>query len=242
MLKNPISLVPSSIKPFSTDYNCPLKEINVKKYNVIIDGDTENDRIYLNLGYDNHREYDSSFFLNSKDALELGMKLIQYSHKATSTHEKYVRSKDWINKLKEFVKNKMITDIGIKCVSTFSDDPEDSLFGSLVLQIYYITRTGYSDEAIVVSDIIGNKSYNYFDEIIEKLKNEYDVENIFIDSDGYKKFKTILDNKLNKWIEKTKRPQPLTQKVDTMIPNNLKDGVKDIADRVITKIKETKTE
>lgn len=233
------SFIPSPIKPFTTNYNCPISEdINVRKYNVTIDGDTENDRVYMNLGYDGKRQYDCSFFLESKDAFELGQKLIHYSQKATITHKDYIRSKDWINKLTELIQNKIVTDIGIKCISVFSDDPEDSLFGTIVLQVYYITKMNNSDEAIILSDGLTDKDYTYFDELIEKFKTEYEIENVFIDTDGYKKLKSRINDKLNKWLQKTQSKTTPRHDIQTMLPNNLKDGVKDIADRVIDKLKE----
>lgn len=114
----------------------------------------------------------------------------------------------------------------------------DSLFGTIVLQVYYITKMNNSDEAIILSDGLADKDYTYFDKLIKKFKTEYEIENVFIDTDGYKKLKSRINDKLNKWLQKTQSKVTPRHDIQTMLPNNLKDGVKDIADRVIDKLKE----
>lgn len=230
-----ISYVPDETKPFKANYDCPISDqINVKQYNVTIDADSENNQVYLNLGYDHNRQYDCSFFLEAEDAFKLANKLLSYASTAITNNNQLRLSQCWIDGLVKLLKNKAIIDIGIKCIRLYSDDPEDSLFGNLVLQIYYTTKySNEIEEAIIVSDNMRDKQEDYFEEVERILKEEYKVENVFIDKDGFKFLIQSMEIKLNKWIKKNKKKNPPKQYIEPMIPNNLKDSVRDIANRVM---------
>lgn len=236
--------VPKDIKPFHTDYKCPIsKEINVNKYNITIDGDVENNQIYLNLGYDNNTQYDCSFFLDAHDAIDLANRLAKYALDTLLNHNLIDYSKNWVHTLEILLRNKVVNAIDIKCVKLFTDDPEDTLFGTMVLRIYY-TSTEISNEvasATIVSENMRDKKEDYFKEIKRKLKEEYGVKNVNVDEDGFVFLLQSMEIKLNKWIKKNKaKAAQNNNKVEPMIPNDLKDSVKDIADRVIEKINKDK--
>ena len=236
--------VPRDIKPFHTDYKCPIsKEINVNKYNITIDGDVENNQIYLNLGYDNNTQYDCSFFLDAHDAIDLANRLAEYALDTLLNHNLIDYSKNWVHTLEILLRNKVVNAIDIKCVKLFTDDPEDTLFGTMVLRIHY-TSTEISNEvasATIVSENMRDKKEDYFKEIKRKLKEEYGVKNVNVDEDGFVFLLQSMEIKLNKWIKKNKaKSEHNNNKVEPMIPNDLKDSVKDIADRVIEKINKDK--
>lgn len=236
--------VPKDIKPFHTDYDCPIsEEINVNKYNITIDGDVENNQIYLNLGYDNNTQYDCSFFLDAHDAMNLANKLAHYALDTILNNNLIEYSKNWVHTLEILLRNKVVNAIDIKCVKLFTDDPEDTLFGTMVLRIHY-TSTGIFDKvasATIVSENMRDKKEDYFEEIERKLKEEYGVKNVNVDKDGFVFLLQSMEIKLNKWIKKNKaKAAQNNNKVETMIPNDLKDSVKDIADRVIEKINKDK--
>lgn len=242
MNKNIKSFIPSETKPFTANYNCPISDqINVKQYNVIIDADIENNQVYLNLGYDKNKQYDCSFFLNSEDAYKLANALSRY---ASITKDKYTLleySKHWTNTLITLLKNKTILNIEIKCIRLFTDDPEDSLFGTLVLEIQYITKyLSETEKAIILSENMRDKQENYFEKVEKILKEKYNIQNIFIDKDGFKCLIQSMEIKLNKWIKANKKKNPPKQKIESMIPNDLKDDLKNISNRVISKLNENK--
>lgn len=233
-----ISFIPKETKPFYTEYDCPISDqINVKKYNVIIDSDIENDQVYLNLGYDHNEQYDCSFFLNSMDAFELADKLLNYACISMNKYRILERSKEWINTLKIYLQSHSIDFLMIKCQRLYTDDPEDTLFGTLVLKIGYHLKSSSDDtykSAYIVSDNIRDKKEIYFEEVKNKLQ-ELEIDTLDIDTEGFKFLYKAMQKKLDKWIDKNK-DNSNQQEIPTMLPNNLKDSVQEVANRVIEKL------
>lgn len=237
-----LDFVPKSYSPKNKDYNCAISdEINVKVYNTLIDSDFETNQVYLNLGYDNDERYDSSFFFNAEDALELGNELISSAISAINNHSIYIQSENFKNNLIQLIKLKQVKYLLIRFDRLFTDNPEDSMFGTMVLYIEYKLKDDTMIEAIVLSDNMRNKNENWVDILVDELKNRYKVEIVDIDSTNWKFLWKSMEIKFNNWVKKNKSnrdyKEPVSQ-YQSMLPNNLRDSVKDIADRVMEKIKE----
>ena len=128
--------VPEIKKPFVTTYDCPIpEELNIKKYNVIIDSDPIDNHVYLDLGYDNRDEYSSAFYLTSSQAIELGKQLMEYGVNALCKHSDYNTGEMQCNMLRNLVKSKMVEEIEIKPIKLFTMDVDDSLFGGMIVYV-----------------------------------------------------------------------------------------------------------
>lgn len=235
------NFIPNPNTIIKEDFNCPIsEEINVKQYNVLIDSDFMNNQVYLNMGYDHNREYDSSFYLSSEDAYKLGEQLMQIATKNMNDNIIIKRSNNWRNNLINLLQNSKIYSISIGFKRLYTKDPEDNLFGLFVLNISYSLKEDnrYTIQAQILSDDMKNKDETYCDELEEQLKLS-DIPIIAINKLAYKNLLHEMNDILNNWMKENKTDTPPKQEIHPMIPNNLQDQVKDIADRVMKKIHET---
>ena len=235
------NFIPSTNTIIKQDFNCPIsKEINVKQYNVLIDSDFMNNQVYLNMGYDHNKEYDSSFYLSSEDAYKLGEQLMQIATKNMNDNIIIKRSNTWRSNLRDLLLNSEVYSISIDFKRLYTKDPEDSLFGLFELHISYnlLQDSSYVIQASILSDDMKDKDENYCDSIEEQLEL-LDVPIITINKIAYKNLLHEMNKIMNDWMEENKTDTPPRQEIHPMIPNNLQDQVKDIADRVMKKIHET---
>ena len=228
------SYIPKQNKPYNTRYKCPIsKEKKIKKYSIIIDGDFENNQVYLNLGYDNKEEYDSSFFLTPQDAKALGDKLIEYSEYVEREHDKFRDSRKLITELKRQIKKKEISSIKIKCIGIYCTDIHDTLFGTLILNIQIKKINDDINLSFrYLSDSISDKTESYFTDIYSKLKSS-GIEDVYVDIDEYKKCYNIIKSEKDKLSN-----QP--QKISPMIPRTASDNLQSLVKNVQSKLKEKK--
>ena len=111
-LNRPYNFVPEKIIPMTRHINCPVsEEIKVNKYKVLTDGDFINDTIYLELGYDDKSEYDSSFFLKSSDLRTLATNLLTLADAVEARHKLYSISREWLDGIKKQLQDGYIISI-----------------------------------------------------------------------------------------------------------------------------------
>lgn len=227
------SFVPKQNKPYTTKYKCPVsEEINVEKYRITIDGDFENNQIYLNLGYDNKEEYDSSFFLSPQDAKALGHKLLEYSEYVEREHDKFKDSRKLIKELKKQIKKKEISSVKIKCIGIYCTDIHDTLFGTLILDIHIGRINDINFSFRYLSDSISDKTESYFSDIYSELKSS-GIEDVYVDIDKYQKCYKIIKSEKDKLSNQS-------QKVSPMIPRTASDDLQSLVRNVQSKLKEKK--
>lgn len=201
--------VPEIKKPFVTTYDCPIpEELNIKKYNVIIDSDPIDNHVYLDLGYDNRDEYNSAFYLTSSQAIELGKQLMEYGVNALCEHSDYNMGEMQCNMLRNLVESKMVEEIEIKPIKLFTMDVDDSLFGRMIVDVSYrSTICGTPKSFTVLSQPIDTDNVSYIEDI-KKYLEEHNVSVIKIDDLQYDFLRGSICTLRKKWLKAHKGKNP----------------------------------
>lgn len=184
--------IPKLGKPQNRKFNCPIEdEINVSQYRVLVDRDIENGQVYLNLGYDDMVEYDSSFFLSYKDARELGKLLMDAADESYRGRAILDAGKKEVESLVTDLKAHNVFKLNITPISLYCEDPEDSFFGSMIILIEYSLKddTNKLNKFMVISDNFGSNDKTKYDNVVDTLTNEYKVPHASFD---IKKFKYLV--------------------------------------------------
>ena len=225
--------VPEIKKPFVTTYDCPIpEELNIKKYNVIIDSDPIDNHVYLDLGYDNRDEYNSAFYLTSSQAIELGKQLMEYGVNALCEHSDYNTGETQCNMLRNLVKSKMVEEIEIKPIKLFTMDVDDSLFGRMIVDISYrSTQYDISKSFTVLSQPIDTDDVSYIDNL-KKYLEEHSVQSIKIDDLQYDFLCDSICTLRKKWLKAHKGKSP--ERKEYMKP---REDLAQLAQATIDKIK-----
>lgn len=229
--------VPKPFNPNNRMFECPIKDdINVSRYRVLVDQDMENNQVYLNLGYDDKVEYDSSFFLSYKDAAELGRLLTTAATAAYQGHAVLNGGKKEVEQLISDIKAHNVYSLYISPLSLYCDDPEDSFFGSMVIHIEYDLKDkiGTFNNFRIVSDNYGPKDETKYDHSAEVLKDEYKLVKVEI---GVEKFKYLLKRISKKYAEYVVRNKASNNPSSKMTPKDNKD-IAAMAHDIVEKIKQ----
>ena len=194
--------VPEIKKPFVTTYDCPIpEELNIKKYNVIIDSDPIDNHVYLDLGYDNRDEYNSAFYLTSSQAIELGKQLMEYGVNALCKHSDYHTGEMQCNMLRNLVKSKMVEEIEIKPIKLFTMDVDDSLFGRMIVYVSYKSTIYDTQKSFtVLSQPIDTDNVSYIEDL-KKYLEEHEVSFIKIDDLQYEFLRSSICTLRKKWLK-----------------------------------------
>lgn len=201
--------VPEVKKPFVTTYDCPIpEELKIKNYNIIIDSDPVDNRVYLELGYDGRDEYSSAFYLTSSQAAELGKQLMEYGIHALCEHSDYTTGEMQCNMLRNLVKSKMVEEIEIKPIKLFTMDVDDSLFGRMIVDISYRSTIYDTPKSFtVLSQPIDTDNVSYIEDL-KKYLEEHNVSVIKIDDLQYDFLRGSICTLRKKWLKAHKGKNP----------------------------------
>lgn len=131
-------LVPKEGKQFSITYDCPMpEELNIKKYNILIDSDPVDNQIYLELGYDKKNEYTSAYYLSPEHALEIGMHMVEIANNIIKQNLIYEKGAMEYEMLESYIAADLVDEIEFKPLKLYTKDVEDSLFGRMIIYVYY---------------------------------------------------------------------------------------------------------
>lgn len=169
------------------EFNCTIEELDTKKYRFDIDQDPSNGIIYLNIGYDNLKEYDSPVYLTYSDAIDLAKTLLDYANKAYSNICNSEYASRFIKDLKENLDNKKVDWIKIYPISLAD---QDNFPGCMVFDISYIERLKCHKYSKHNARII---SYDYRLTENDNYKLDDYLENIFKDRYSISKVKLFKD-------------------------------------------------
>lgn len=218
-LNRPYDFVPEKIIPMTRHINCPVsEEIKVDKYKVLTDGDFINDTIYLELGYDDKSEYDSSFFLKSSDLRTLATNLLSLADAVESRHKLYSISREWLDDIKKQLQDGYIKSLHIYPKYIYCTDIHDDLFSTIVFEVGY-TKTDDNEykSALVLSDsmIMNNEDYLLLQR--KELFQKYPQLTVEIDNNKFKKLmKKIHDYKVDQ-LQPTVEPMKPKASVQDLI-------------------------
>ena len=171
--------LPKIKKPFSVKYDCPMpEELNIKKYDILIDSDPIDNQIYLELGYDNKGEYSSAYYLSPEHAMEIG-----------------------------YIKSDLIDEIEFKPLRLFTQDVEDSLFGRMVISIYYKSeKLNIEKSFTILSNQIDTDTQKPLDEIIDFYKDH--IKDVKVDDISYNYLQDSMITLRKKWLKYHKGKNP----------------------------------
>ena len=171
------SYVPIIKKPFNTTYDCPMpEELNIKKYNILIDSDPIDNHIYLDLGYDNRDEYNSAFYLTPNQAIELGNQLMEYGIHTLTQHDEYNIGTMQSSILRNLIDAKAVEEIEITPIKLFTMDVDDSLFGRMIVDVSYkSTIYDTSVSFTMLSQPIDTDNISYIDDLKKYLEEHDDI-------------------------------------------------------------------
>lgn len=209
IIKSSISYVPEIKKPLAITYDCPIpEELNIKKYNILIDSDPIDNHVYLDLGYDNRDEYNSAFYLTSSQAIELGKQLMEYGVNALCEHSDYNIGEMQCNMLRNLVESKMVEEIEIKPIKLFTMDVDDSLFGRMIIDISYKSTIYDTPKSFtVLSQPIDTDNISYIEDL-KKYLEEHEVSSIKIDDLQYNFLCDSICTLRKKWLKAHKGKTP----------------------------------
>lgn len=203
------SYVPIIKKPFNTTYDCPMpEELNIKKYNILIDSDPIDNHIYLDLGYDNRDEYNSAFYLTPTQAIELGNQLIEYGIHTLTQHDEYNMGSMQSSILRNLINAKAVEEIEIIPIKLFTMDVDDSLFGRMIVDVSY--KSTIYDTPVsftMLSQPIDTDNVSYIDDL-KKYLEEHDVSVIKIDDLQYDFLCDSICTLRKKWLKSHKSKTP----------------------------------
>lgn len=226
--------VPKHIYPEMKDFDVPKdvsEVIHVEKYNVLVDGDSLDDKVYLNMGYDNKTEYDSSFFLTADDAYKLGEMLIKKSSAVLNASIVKARSEIFMYEFKKRLLLNEVVDVAITFLNPYTLNPEDTNFGKFIVRVEYSTE---SDEDMIGCELVSDDMMDtdtsdravlerfIYDKLkLYNVKNAcvYDIENLLKNID-------MLRKKRSSYIRKD-------QEVNEMLPREATDGLLDAANKFL---------
>lgn len=219
-LNRPYDFVPEKIIPMTRHINCPVsEEIKVNKYKVLTDGDFINDTIYLELGYDDKSEYDSSFFLKSSDLRTLATNLLTLADAVEARHKLYSISREWLDGIKKQLQDGYIKSLHIYPKYIYCTDIHDDLFSTIVFEVGY-TKTDDNDykSALVLSDSMIMNTKDYLLLQTRNLQEKYPQLSVLeIDNNKFKKLmKKIHDYKVDQ-LQPTVEPMKPKASVQDLI-------------------------
>lgn len=183
--------VPFKVKPTESQFNCPMKEeFNVDHYRVLLDGDINNNTIYIQFGYDDNTDYDSGFFLTAENALKLANSIIDKTQQVTKSYNTLSKANIFIQYLEVLLSNDVITNITILPKGAYVDDPSDTMFGSMIMEVSYTIKDKRTFKMKLVSEPYKYKDLLKYENISKELKEKYkSLETVVFDN---KKFQSIL--------------------------------------------------
>lgn len=219
-LNEPYNFIPEKNLPLIQYIKCPVsKEIKVDKYKVLSDGDFINNTIYLELGYDDKVEYDSSFFINSLDIKNLATHLFALADSIDKNHRLYTISREWLDGIKKELKNGYINALYIYPKYIYCTDIHDDLFSTIVFEVGYtkIDDDTYKSALILSNSMIMNTE-DYLLLETKDLKEKYpSLSNIEIDNNKFKKLmKKIHEYKIDQ-LQPTVEPMKPKATVQDLI-------------------------
>lgn len=193
--------VPKTITPYHKDIKCAISEkIDTENYNVTIDSDPVENIVYLELGYDNDENFDSAFYINTKQAYYLGLKLMNIARDTGCENELVEKAKYFVNTLKLLITYNLLKELEIEFDHLYTTDPEDSLFGTMIINIKYTDINNNSYEASILSDNMMRVESDEYDDLEEKLHTEYNIEKVSVNNIKFKLMKKTLDRSRDDWL------------------------------------------
>ena len=200
--------LPKIKKPFSVKYDCPMpEELNIKKYDILIDSDPIDNQIYLELGYDNKGEYSSAYYLSPEHAMEIGMKLIELASSTIKQNSIYEDGNTEYKILESYIKSDLIDEIEFKPIRLFTQDVEDSLFGRMVISIYYKSeKLNIEKSFTILSNQIDTDTQKPLDEIIDFYKDH--IKDVKVDDISYNYLQDSMITLRKKWLKYHKGKNP----------------------------------
>lgn len=230
--------VPKTIAPYHKDIKCAISEkIDTKNYNVTIDSDPVENMVYLELGYDNDENFDSAFYINTKQAYDLGLRLMTIAKDTGYENELVEKAKYFVNTLKLLITHNLLKELEIEFDHLYTTDPEDSLFGTIVINVKYVDIYGNSNEASILSDNMMKVEPDEYDNLEEKLHTKYNIEKVSVNNIKFKLIKKTLDRSRDDWlhtsnsknVEIKSRPapkcyQPVEELAKSILSNIKKEG------------------
>lgn len=216
----PYNFVPNKIIPLTRYIKCPVsEEIKVDNYKILTDGDFINDTIYLELGYDDKSEYDSSFFIKSSDLRTLATNLLTLADTIESGYKLYNISRQWLDGIKKQLQEGHIRSLHIFPKYIYCADIHDNLFSTIVFEVGY-TRIDDKEykSALVLSDSMIMNTEDYLLLQTKDLKDKYPQLSVLeIDNNKFKKLmKKIHEYKIDQ-LQPTVEPMKPKASVQDLI-------------------------
>lgn len=228
--------VPKVSAPTNRMYNCPIKEdTGVSRYRVLVDQDIENNQVYINLGYDDKTEYDSSFFLSIQDARDLGKLLISAADHAYQGYSILNAGKKEVEALTIDLNAHNVHTLRIKPTALYVDDPEDSFFGSMIIFVEYSIKDNPNKliKFMVISDNYGPLDVDKYANVIDTLRDKYKVTYPEFDSINYKNLILKISKTYSRFISSKNKA---TNDSAKMKPNDNQD-IAALAKEIVSKMK-----
>lgn len=226
--------VPKTITPYHKDIKCAISEkIDTKNYNVTIDSDPVENMVYLELGYDNDENFDSAFYINTKQAYDLGLRLMTIAKDTGYENELVEKAKYFVNTLNLLITYNLLKELEIEFDHLYTTDPEDSLFGTIVINVKYVDIYGNSNEASILSDNMISVEPNEYDNLENELKEKYNIEKVSVNNLKFELLKNMIDKAKDTWINRSsnikskpipKCYQPVEELAKSILSNIKKEG------------------
>ena len=164
--------IPTPTEPMNLKFDCPIaKDINCKYYRFTIDQDPIDEKVYIEMGFEDKSEFDVSAFLNPKDAKILGERLVCLADTCISDSDDIDDGDRAVSRLKKSINANKVSKVKINVIGGYSDTVFDTNFGKLKFTIKYYNS---SENMYYRIDLISKDRYHKCTEkqILDKIHNK----------------------------------------------------------------------
>lgn len=188
-----------TVDEYNTQYDCPVSDlVNTKLYHIDLDHDPRNPVVYLNIGYDNLPELDSSIYISPEDAINLASKLLEYGTMTMKNKSNAAHSRLFLNTLEDYIKNHKVSELNIYPCELAN---QDYFPGCMIIDLEYYLKdeNDKSYSAKVLScNFLAESDKVLSEDLFNTLKDKYDIEVIKCNLEKFEELYTTLLDKFKK--------------------------------------------
>lgn len=239
-----LNLIPAKFNPIEEDFKSALVTFidDYMTYNSIVDSDGQSNLVYLEMGYNNDKNYQSSFFFHPSDARQLANNILKAVDAAEASHKCLDEGSKYAFIIKAALILGVVEKFKIEAIRPYTLDPSDTMFGTVEIQLDFTAKLG-DDKIELNLDMISDSifthenyfEYLYYDILLEKYK--IDPEKVSINLEHINNI--IIPN----IQEKSDEFKSNLEKANTVEPIKPieKQDTKELAEILTKKIKEEQT-
>lgn len=176
-------------------YECPVSHIlGTDHYRIDIDQDPCNAVIYLNIGYDELKDYDSPIYLSAIDAMDMANKLLEYATIALSNENKGSFSRLFTQELISQLKDNNVSWLSVYPVDIAN---QSDFIGCMILDVKYYTRSDDTKHfaRILSCNFLKERDKLFDDNLITFIQDTFKVDKVKLFTNQFDKLYKYITTK-----------------------------------------------